>query len=748
MPQSNSVLAFNDPWHDSSFCLYGDTEIVHIECERFTRNKYDSINPILVFCELFPNKIDEFRRVVFEEAPDAATTSFIKQLVAMKCRSVQGGGYGTIPYGPEVIRGDVAAVGKRPERVDAFIRHLLRPDVDIFFAGHHASHAANAFFSSGFASALTITLDGNGADYVLDKNRYVLTPGGTEAATQSTTGSVFRCEGRRCEPVHYVTDSSLGLAWSRVATHVMAYGFGGEGTLMAMASLGDPQHYRKDFEEIWPWLPLPDGDLDAPSLAHVQKFLVGLRDSLHQEQDCFDVAAALQESSEIRFRNFLARFIGPDDRDLCLAGGTVLNCQMVGKVNQWFPQLRRVFVPPAPYDGGICIGAAQLVFHGEMGLPVRWTPGMPPFAMGPEYSRLNIVGACRSARVDMVEMTTGQALALLAEGKILGWFSGAAESGRRALGHRSIIADPRIPGLKDRLNSQIKHRQWFRPFAPMVLAEEVADWFECEPGFRSPYMSFAVPARQECHVRAPAIVHLDGSARVQTVHRELTPRLHEALREWKTISGIPILLNTSFNEHEPIVETPADALNTMKLALLDGVYFADAGILARPVYETSTPTKKVSTVLPSCIWRLQVAAGSRAALAFLDDPDRIRVAIYRRATNENYAIQLNQTRYSVQAGHKYRLTFRGRAHAAPRDLFVGFSRATSDLGLYRRCQLTPEWRDFSEDFVATSDEDNGRIHFDMGNSDTSVELSAVRLWLFTEAGLTALDRSHIAGRQS
>ena len=117
----------------------------------------------------------------------------------------------------------------------------------------------------------------------------------------------------------------------------------------------------------------------------------------------------------------------------------------------------------------------------------------------------------------------------------------------------------------------------------MILAEEVADWFVCDSGFQSPYMSFAVPTRSECRTCVPDIVHFDGSARVQTVHASLTPLLHRTLSEWKAISGIPILLNTSFNEREPIVETPADALNTMKGAQLDGVFFADIGVLAAPI---------------------------------------------------------------------------------------------------------------------------------------------------------------------
>jgi carbamoyltransferase len=164
-------------------------------------------------------------------------------------------------------------------------------------------------------------------------------------------------------------------------------------------------------------------------------------------------------------------------------------------------------------------------------------------------------------------------------GKIIGLFSGSAESGRRALGHRSIIADPRLEHVRERLNADIKRRQWFRPFAPMIIAEDVAEWFDCDAEFQSPYMSFAVPVRTAMRGRIPAVVHFDGTARVQTVHKDLTPRLHAMLLKWKAMTGVPILLNTSFNEREPIVETPADALNTMVRTGLDALFFADERLL-------------------------------------------------------------------------------------------------------------------------------------------------------------------------
>jgi carbamoyltransferase len=168
----------------------------------------------------------------------------------------------------------------------------------------------------------------------------------------------------------------------------------------------------------------------------------------------------------------------------------------------------------------------------------------------------------------------------LADGQIIAIFQGGSESGRRALGNRSIIADPRDAAKKDVLNRLIKKRQWFRPFAPMILHEEVAKWFDVPPGFESPYMSFAVPFHADKGAMVPAVRHQDGTARVQTVHRDLTPGTHRLLTAWHAQTGIPILLNTSFNDSEPIVDTPQEAIATMLRSGIDGIYLADFGLFA------------------------------------------------------------------------------------------------------------------------------------------------------------------------
>jgi carbamoyltransferase len=591
MPPASAVLAFNDPWHDSSFCIYRENEIVHVESERHTRRRFDYINPILTFCQMFPDRVEEFFHIAVEESP-ISVCPFFKKLVELK--SAQNGtapAMVEIPYGDpwlQELDGFFMPVSNDTDATRRFVRHLLRPDVEIFFCGHHAAHAANAFLSSQFSSALAVTLDGHGIDFDLASAGNNLVRAPQRLPTRRISGGVYRCTDDICRPLFQLADRSFGLAWNRVAVDLLGLAEGSEGTAMAMAALGDPGRFRPLFEERWLWLP-PDADgiyktgLSAEDRAGLAAFMEKLKRAVTGDRERYDLAAALQAQTETHIRRHLERFIIPGEtRHLCIAGGVFLNCQVTGKIREWFPFLHEVYIPPAPYDGGLPIGMAQLVRHFELRTSSRPRDnGLAPFALGKPATRLDVVGACRSAQVAVRQAEPAEVLGFIRDGEIVGLFHGAAESGRRALGYRSIIADPSRAGLKDRLNAQIKHREWFRPFAPMVLAEHAGEWFECGDDFKSPYMSFAVPVRPAMRERIPAVVHIDGTARVQTVHRELTPRLYAFLAQWHAMSGIPILLNTSFNDREPIVETPADALNTLRRTPLYGVYFLEFEILAR-----------------------------------------------------------------------------------------------------------------------------------------------------------------------
>jgi carbamoyltransferase len=568
------ILAFNDPYHDSSFCMYDKDGVIHVEMERFTRMKYETKNPIIGFCELYPAFAERFQFIAVEEGDFLAplvrqilqhgrdlthdSLALAELVAAASAPPLREGAADTPPRTPAFVE------------IQTFCSYLIDNKSRIYFCGHHEAHAANAFFSSGLRSALTITLDGGGYDYSFEESH--------EKQRLEIYGGVYDCAETSIRRLSYLKDSSFGLAWSRV-TAMLGLSWGEEGTVMAMAALGDPDRFKGLCDEPFFWVPHFPW-LDNPTREALGRFLATAREQIRNEQDRYDMAASLQAATEHRVEAYMRGFITDDLRNLCLSGGTFLNCQLLGKIQRWFPQLHTIFLPPAPYDGGISVGAAQVVLHQELGFsPTLGVRSTAPFGMGRSYSRSEVLSACSRTGLTARSVGEHKILDLLDDGKICGLFSGAAESGRRALGHRSIIADPRRAELKDRMNRQVKHRQWFRPLAPMVLAEHVGQWFECDENFVSPYMSFAIPIKAGLQEVVPAIVHLDGSARVQTVHHELSPVIHEFLSKWYQRTNVPMLINTSFNDREPIVETPEDALSTFQRVAMDAVYFIDFGIL-------------------------------------------------------------------------------------------------------------------------------------------------------------------------
>lgn len=574
--QTQDVLSFNDSYHDASFCIYSPWSVTHVEVERFTRIKFDATNPVLAFCELFPEKCETFSEIAVVEgdlvAPVLRRLIENKELIAQSDNPAQVLGLTSAnpisrKYTPDVLSSVKDGIA------NTFLRHLARSDVNIHFCGHHECHAANAYFSSPYSSALTISLDGGGLDYVPEKDGSI--------SRRYIYGGVYECFGNTCRRIFYLSDFSFGQAWERTTTKLLDLSWGEEGTVMAMAGFGESQRFAKVFAEPHLWLP-NEQMIGADLAEELREYLRNVRRLVRNDQDRFDIAAALQSSTERRLEQFLRRFIVGDVRNICLTGGLFLNCQVTGKIREWFPDIKAVFIPPAPYDGGLSIGAAQLIYHGKLEGARELGDGIAPFAMGRRYSRMEILSACRSARVKVRQSSPSEIVDFLQKSKIIGVFCGAAESGRRALGNRSIIADPRAAEMKDRINLHVKHRQWFRPFAPMVLAEYANRWFECAEDFSSPYMSFAVRVRPEVRGKIPAVVHVDGTARVQTVHRDLSPGMYNLLSAWHEATGVPVLLNTSFNDHEPIVESPDQAVNTFRRVQIDGLYFADYEIIALP----------------------------------------------------------------------------------------------------------------------------------------------------------------------
>ena len=264
---------------------------------------------------------------------------------------------------------------------------------------------------------------------------------------------------------------------------------------------------------------------------------------------------------------------------VCLAGGVAFNCVANGKISDATP-FEQVYVQPAAGDGGLAVGAAFYVWHQILGKPRRFV--MDHAYWGPEFSKEQIGAAVEASGVaregyavrELPEEEMARTAAqIVANGKILGWFQGRAEWGPRALGNRSIVADPRRAEMKEILNRRIKHREIFRPFAPSILAEATSEWFT--KSHPSPFMALAYPVRPEKRDKIPAPTHVDGTGRLQTVTHEANPRYWRLIHEFNNLTGVPVVLNTSFNDNEPIVCKPQEALDCFLRTRMDALALGD-----------------------------------------------------------------------------------------------------------------------------------------------------------------------------
>ena len=447
----------------------------------------------------------------------------------------------------------------------------------LLFAEHHQSHAASAFFPSPFEEAVVLTMDGVG---------------------EWATTSVSIGRGNTLEPVREIHwPHSIGLLYSAFTYYTGFKVNSGEYKVMGLAPYGEPKYAQKILDNV---IDLKeDGSfwLDQSYF----NYATGLTMTSRKFHDLFggpprnpetwltqremDLAASVQKVTEeimLRMTRNLAKTYGIEN--LCLAGGVALNCVGNGKVLR-DGAFERIWIQPAAGDAGGSVGAALAAYHQHLGRPRHINgalDGMHGAFLGPEFAqaeierRLAAIGAKFTvvADAELYERTCDA----LEAGHAVGWFQGRMEFGPRALGARSILGDPRNPEMQKTLNLKIKYRESFRPFAPSVLREDVADYFELD--LDSPYMLlvadvkrnrrrsmsveeealFGIDKLNVVRSEIPAVTHVDYSARVQTVHAETNPRYHALLSAFKRRTGCPVLVNTSFNVRgEPIVCTPEDA---------------------------------------------------------------------------------------------------------------------------------------------------------------------------------------------
>ena len=522
--------------HDCSFCVLEDgVPTMHAELERYIRMKEPEGNAFAFFQDVCGPG----------ESVDAITVC-----------------HGFIQHMRE----------KYPKETVALRKYVEENNIKINTIGHHQSHAANAFYSSNFDEALIVTLDGGG----LDKN--------SEGVLIPTSYTVWEGQGNKIERIQVVHSEllNIGFAWQRITKLVFGLSAGypkgnQAGTVMAMACMGNPDKYLGYFESFdfknssfHKDEPPYDGFFDFPKMREIVS---------RSEQDSFDVAAALQRATENKVREIFDELVeNTDKKYLCLSGGVVLNSVMTGKLYDWYGDtFEDIYVCPVSYDSGLAIGSAQYLWHHVLDNPrIEWQDNATPY-MGEVYPVENIEEVLLGKNATYKKATDEEVLDLLAEQNIVSVFRGPSESGRRALGNRSILADPRSNDMKDIINEKVKHRQWFRPFAPSILRDKVSDWFVRD--ICSPYMSFVLKFKEEVREKVPAVVHFDGTARLQTVTEKDNKWYYDFLSKWNDKTGVPILLNTSFNDREPIVETPSDAVNCFLGTDIDYLYFVDENIL-------------------------------------------------------------------------------------------------------------------------------------------------------------------------
>jgi carbamoyltransferase len=580
------VLGLSAYYHDSAAALLNDGVIVAAaQEERFSRRKHDRAFPQAAtrYClEAAGLHIGQVDRVVFFEQP---LLKFRRVLATwLGFAPADGGGFA------HVVASWLRVKLHRRRELVAQLSRLGSFDAGrLAFTEHHLSHAASAFYPSPFGEAAILVVDGVG---------------------EFATTSVWAGRGHHIEPQRQLDyPHSLGLLYAAFTAYLGFKVNSGEYKVMGLAPYGRPTQADKILQHLVDLKPDGSFRLDQSYFDYCtggrmtntrfDALFGGPRREPETEltQRHFDLAASIQQATETILLA-IARAMAREDTtgNLCLAGGVALNCVANRKLLDG-SGFRNIWVQPASGDAGNALGAALVGHHLHAGRPrstahegdaMQGAQLGPAFAQADCEARLHRAGAVFTVHDDTTLLQ--RAAALMAQGQVLGWFQGRMEFGPRALGNRSILADPRVVDMQRTMNLKIKFRESFRPFAPAVLAEDAADWFDLAAP--SPYMLMVAPLKAEHRLacsgaagaapgtpalnlprsNVPAVTHVDDSARVQTVDAQQAPRFHALLTEFKRLTGCPMLINTSFNVRgEPIVCTPEDAFSCFMATGIDAL---------------------------------------------------------------------------------------------------------------------------------------------------------------------------------
>jgi len=556
------ILGINCVYHESAAALLVDGKLVAaVEEERFNRIKhgkeanYD--NP-----HQFPERAIRFclkQAGISARDIDHVAYSFDPKLRRKRFRPEWW-----FPRWEEVF---LLRLGQVQGIAEELFERRLREK--FHFVSHHLAHAASAYFPSGFDRAAILNIDGIG-----------------EAAASTLAKAV----GQRIETVEtFDYPHSLGFLWEMMSGY-LGFSSYDASKVMGLAAWGDPKVFRSQFEQIV--------RADNDNYGVNQEF-IGFHGNRHEKLEALigpgrlaeddqleprhaDIAAALQEATNAAVMALVRRVKRRVPyENLCMAGGVGLNC-VTNEIVRQSGEFENLFIPSAPHDAGTAIGATLLVHCAKQKKPPQRGYSTP--YLGPSFTRNEILAAVKSAglKAKLSKSPARDAADMIADGKIVAWFQGRMEFGPRALGNRSLLADPRRPEMRDILNQKVKHREDFRPFAPSVMAEHADEWFEVgTPTTSHEFMLFAPPVRHEQRKRIPAIVHQDGTARVQLVSRKSNPRFHELISRFHEKTGVPVVINTSFNDSEPIVCTPMDAIVTFRKSGIDALFMDNVVLTAK-----------------------------------------------------------------------------------------------------------------------------------------------------------------------
>jgi len=558
------ILGLNCFHGDASAALFQDGELIAaVEEERFNRFKHSGGFPsnAVRWC-LYKGGIDP-REIDYVAIPRKSSAHILRKLIwAARLPVLSAGRLKALKRFISLKEQLASCFGLKADDIKA----------DFKFVEHHLAHMSSSFYTSTYKNSAVVSIDGMG-----DHASMVWGIGQDKELIIK-------------DYVHF--PHSIGFLYTAITQYLGMKAYGDEYKTMGLASYGNPK-YEDVFEQIIKLGNSIDFKLDLNYFTHHNKGInmtfetgepyigtmfsdklidtfgaprvPGSQVTSHHK----DIASSLQKRIETVVLELLRRIKhSSSQQNLCYAGGVAFNCVLNGRILDE-TGFNNLYIQPAAGDAGLAIGASLFVYHHVLGNPRKFA--MKHSYWGPEYSNDQIHDVLKDSGSKFStkdeSYISDYIASKLAEGKIVAWYQGKAEWGPRALGNRSILADPRNKDMKEILNQKIKNRETFRPFAPSVLREKASEWFEDTTD--SPFMLITYKARKDKIKYMPAPIHVDGSARIQTVDQLTNPLYWNLINHFENKTGVPALINTSFNESEPIVDTPQQALQTFKRTNMD-----------------------------------------------------------------------------------------------------------------------------------------------------------------------------------